>query len=233
MRRGQRAKLAETLTHHLKAIVDDVLTTRASGKPRADAIAPSHAVVASLSQMSSHGETPVIVPGPRLVMKLVTAEAATTGSVIPGSISSIRPKFIPARYSEHTPETNSKEWFEFDPPRFAQGKPNPESQWYLRVLRSGALDGVITVGERIDDDKDILADIEPLEARVVEMAKRMGDRRWRPLGHQRGYRMFGWGPSTDLASSWELHSSISEPPICRHHLQYRSKICGRCLMSYG
>lgn len=175
VRRGQRAKLAETLTSHLKATVDDVLATRASRKPSADAIAPAHAVLTSLIQMSGRGETPAIVPGPRLVMKLVTVEAATTGSVIPGSISSIRPKFIPARYSEHAPETNSKEWSEFDPPRFAQGKPNPESRWYLRVLRSGAIDAAITVGERIDDDRDILVDIEPLQGRVVEMAKRMGE----------------------------------------------------------
>ncbi|WVT78024.1 hypothetical protein QM996_31355 (plasmid) [Sinorhizobium chiapasense] len=175
VRRGQRTKLAEILTHHLKAIVDDVLATRASRKPSADTIAPAHAVVTNLIQMINRGETPAIVPGPRLVVKLVTAEAATTGSVTPGSISSIRPKFIPARYSESTAETNSREWSEFDPPRFVQGKPNPESRWYLRVLRSGAIDAAITVGERIDDDKDILVDIEPLEARVVEMAKRMGE----------------------------------------------------------
>ncbi|MBW9113415.1 hypothetical protein JNB88_07105 [Rhizobium cauense] len=31
------------------------------------------------------------------------------------------------------------------------------------------------VGARIDDDRDILVDIEPLEARIVEMAERMGE----------------------------------------------------------
>jgi hypothetical protein len=99
-RRDQRAKLAATLTSHLKAIATDVLARRASQKPSADIIAPAHAVVTSLTQMNGRGETPAIVPGPRLVMKLVTAEAASVGSVIPAHINAIRPKFVPAGYRE-------------------------------------------------------------------------------------------------------------------------------------
>lgn len=175
LRREQRTKLAATLTSHLKAIAIDVLAVRASRKPSVDIIAPAHAVVTNLIQINGRGETPAIVPGPRLVMKLVTAEAATVGSVVPSRINSIRPKFVPAGYRESVSDTNTSEWSEFDPPRAVQGRHNPESRWYLRVFHSGAIDAAVIVGARIDDDKDILVDIEPLEARIVEMAKRMAE----------------------------------------------------------
>ncbi|MBW9113418.1 hypothetical protein JNB88_07120 [Rhizobium cauense] len=62
-RRDQRAKLSVTLTSHLKAIAGEVLSVRASQKPSADIIAPAHAIVTNLVQMSSRGETPAIIPG--------------------------------------------------------------------------------------------------------------------------------------------------------------------------
>lgn len=174
-RRDQRKKLAATLTSHLKAIATDVLAKRASHKPSTEIIAPAHAVVTNLIQMNGRGETPAIVPGPRLVIKLVTAEAASVGSVIPAHISAIRAKFIPAGYRETYTDTNTREWSESDPPRAVQGRHNPESRWYFRVFRAGAIDAAMMVGGRIDDDKDILVDIEPLEARIVEMATRMSE----------------------------------------------------------
>ncbi|WP_141649847.1 hypothetical protein [Rhizobium sp. PDO1-076] len=174
IRRERRSAFAKKLTPHLRAMAERVFENRAAAKPHADAVAPAHALVTTVIQMNGRGETPAIVASPKLVMQLVTAAAADGTILVPARVNAARSKFLPVGYRESWPDTNVREWADFDPPKSVQGKPNPEARWYMRVLRSGALDAATMIGARIDDDKDILVEAGPLEARIFEMAERMG-----------------------------------------------------------
>ncbi|SDK33404.1 hypothetical protein SAMN05428983_4621 [Agrobacterium fabrum] len=173
-RRERRSAFAKKLVPRLKAMAEKVLEVRAAVKPRPDVIASARALLTSVMQMNGRGETPAIVAGPKLIMQLITTAAGDGAILVPARVNGVRSKFLPAAYRESWPDTNMREWSDFDPPQSVQGKPNPEARWYMRVLRSGALDAAIMIGARIDDDKDILVDAAQLEARIVEMAERMG-----------------------------------------------------------
>lgn len=172
-RRRSRALFTEKLVPRLKAIAEAVLARRAASKPQEEVIGPAQAVVASIIQMNGRAELPVIVAGPKPTMQLVTSVAAGGVIVPPSSVTAVRSSFVPAGYRDEISDTNVREWSSFDPPRVIQGKPNPEARWYMRALRNGALDAATMVGARIDDDRDILVELIPLEARIVEMAERM------------------------------------------------------------
>lgn len=172
-RRRSRALFAERLVPRLKAMAETVLARRATSRPPDEMIVPAQALVANIIQMNGRAEVPVIVAGPKLTMQLVTAAAADGIIVPPASVTAVRDRFVPTGYRDEIPNTNVREWSSFDPPRIVQGKPNPEARWYMRVLRNGAIDAATMVGARIDDDRDILVELAPLEARIVEMAERM------------------------------------------------------------
>lgn len=173
-RRRSRAAFAEKLVPRLKAMAEGVLARRAASKPQEDVVGPARELVASIIQMNGRAEFPVIVAGPKLTMQLVTSAAAGGVIIPPASVTAVRSRFVPAGYRDEISDTNIREWSSFDTPRAIQGKPNPEARWYMRALRNGALDAATMVGARIDDDRDILVELMPLEARIVEMAERMG-----------------------------------------------------------
>ncbi|WP_312809050.1 hypothetical protein [Agrobacterium cavarae] len=175
VRRKCRAAFAAKLTPILKAIAENVLKRREATKPEKNLIAPAVDLVTGIRQMNGRAETPIIVSGPRLTLQLVTASAAGGTTLIPAQVNTALAGLHPTGYREKQSHANVREWANFDPTRTIPGKPNPEGRWYIRILRSGALEAAVTIGERIDDDPDIVVDIAPLEGRIVELAERMGD----------------------------------------------------------
>jgi hypothetical protein len=64
------------------------------------------------------------------------------------------------------------QWWVNGQARPIPGLPNPEAKWFGRVLRPGVVEHVLTIGRRIDDDRDILFHGFNLEKRLVTLADR-------------------------------------------------------------
>jgi len=174
VRRRTRTTFAEKLVPRLKVIAENVLERRASVKPHEHVIAPARNLLTDVIHMNGRAEVPTVVPGPKITMHLVTTSAADEPTIVPARVNAARAMFLPAGYRDSYSDVNIREWADYDPPQSALDKPNPESRWYMRVLRSGAIDGATMIGARIDDDKDVLVELDALEARIIEMAERMG-----------------------------------------------------------
>ncbi|MBW6424331.1 hypothetical protein KX729_23025 [Rhizobium sp. XQZ8] len=174
VRRRTRTAFAEKLVHRLKVMAEHVLQRRAGVKPPEHLVASARDLLTDVMHMNGRAEIPTVVPGPKVTMQLVSASAADETAVVPARVNAARTKFLPAGYRDSVSDVNIREWANYDPPRVALNRPNPESRWYMRVLRNGAIDGATMIGARIDDDKDILVELDALEARIIEMAERMG-----------------------------------------------------------
>jgi hypothetical protein len=174
VRRQLRAAFAERLAPSLAASINVVLARRRDAKRiDTDTLGPAYGLLAQLEQRTNRGDTPTIVSGPRLVLRVASVLAANEPYLEPARVKAARPLFVPDGYERTFDTVDTQQWANFDPPRNVGEGKNPEARWYTRLARPGVLETVIMVGARIDDDRSILVEGRPLEGRIFETARRL------------------------------------------------------------
>lgn len=172
-RRQARAAFASKLAPRLEASIKVVLAKRSSSVVNKDVLAPAEALLTTFEQLTGWNDVPAIVPGPRLMLRVVPTQAPGEPYLEPARVKSARPLFVPGDYERTHDTVDARQWANFDPPRQVSGHPNPEARWYTRLVRPGVLETAIMVGARVDDDRTILVEGRPLEGRIVESVRRM------------------------------------------------------------
>lgn len=172
VRRQARAAFAQKLATALGASVDVALKRRGARDTAPESIKPVQDLLTALDQLTGRGDVPAIVPGPRLVIRVAPHAAANDPPLDPAKVKSARQHFVPEGYARCETAVDNRQWASFDPPRHVRDAPNPESRWYMRLVRPGVLEMTIMVGARIDDDTTIIVEGRALEGRLVEAAAR-------------------------------------------------------------
>lgn len=172
-RRKARAAFATKISPFLEASIKVVLARRAARVPEKDLMAPAEALLTELDQLAGRGDVPAIVPGPRLILRVVPLAAADQPYLEPARVKAARRLFVPGDYERTHDMVDGHQWANVDPPCHVADRPNPEARWYTRLVRPGVLETAIMIGARIDDDRTILVEGRPLEGRIVEATARM------------------------------------------------------------
>ena len=173
LRRQARAAFATKIAPILEASIKVVLARRAFKVVDKDMLAPAEALLVELDQLTARSDVPAIVPGPRLILRLVPVQAAEEPYLEPARVKTARRLFVPRDYERTHDMVDTRQWANFDPPRHVADRHNPEARWYTRLVRPGVLETAIMVGARIDDDPTIIVEGRPLEGRMVEATVRM------------------------------------------------------------
>lgn len=172
-RRRARTAFAQKIAPFLQASIRFVLERRAKATVSPDVIAPAYSLLAELDQLSARHDVPALVPGPKLVVRLIPAAASGEPYLEPLKVKAARRLFVPEGYERTLDKVDARQWANFDPPRHAGEGLNSGARWYVRLVRPGALEASIIVGARIDDDRTIIVEGRPLEGRIVELGKRL------------------------------------------------------------
>lgn len=171
-RRRCRTAFAEKLKAPIEASIKFVQADRASRTIPVDLLAPAFALIGEVEQLQARNDVPVIINGPRLVLRMASAAAVGRPYLEPAKVKVARPLFVLDGYHRAYDSVGAGQWSTFDPPIQRGDAPNPEARWYTRLVAPGIIEAVVMIGARIDDDPTIAIEGFPLEGRVVELARR-------------------------------------------------------------
>lgn len=171
-RRQSRDAFSEKIEPHLEASIRVALKRRQSQLDDGNVLDPAFNLLAGADQRSGRGDVPALVPGPKLVIRLAPLTAAREPYLDPQKVKAAMRHFIPAGYEQASDRVSGDQWARHDPPTRRDTQANPESRWYVRLMRPGVLEGSFMVGARIDDDRTILVEGHPLEGRIVDALRR-------------------------------------------------------------
>lgn len=169
-RRKARSKLAQELAHHIAAIID-----RAPRDPEPDTLPAATERLMALANSTNIGNpASAVVMGPKLALHVVPIAAPRDGRRVRTEfVAKARPFFRPTDNAPAQDEANTFEWWAHDPPRLLKPYSNPVARWMTRLFPDGALEATWTIGERQDDDPEILVDGCELERNIAAMTGRL------------------------------------------------------------
>ncbi|WCK21764.1 hypothetical protein [Agrobacterium tumefaciens] len=147
------------------------LTGPAGPDPRR---AQADAALGTLAFDAHRGLLPEIVAKPRVTLRLAPFAADEGSRLDPRQVAQMQRRFSPSVEAPVETNRDGRQWWSSAPPRQRQRGLNPETTWRMRLVRPGHLEYQATIGERIDDDPDILVDGRRLEALIVRTLERMG-----------------------------------------------------------
>lgn len=131
------------------------------------------AILQELAFDANRGALPEIVSRPRLTLRLVPWGAADQPRLDPAKVSCAQLRFPPSPQELVCSDADGRQWWSCAPPRRVGTAPNPETAWRLRLVRPGALEYQTVIGQRVDDDPEILIDGLGLEGAIVRNLERM------------------------------------------------------------
>jgi hypothetical protein len=137
-----------------------------------DAVAQT--ALQELALDANRGALPEIVIRPRLTLRLAPFAAAEGRRLDLRQVAEMQLRFPPSADARVKTDSDGRQWWSCAPPRRPQENMNPETTWRMRLVRPGYLEYQATVGQRIDDDPQILVDGRRLEALIVRSLERMG-----------------------------------------------------------
>ena len=111
---------------------------------------------------------------PRLILRLVPFAALPGRRLDPRLVAEAQLRFPPSVDERVKADADGTQWWSCAVPRRRPSLPNPETTWLMRLVRPGRFEYQVQIGERIDDDPDILIDGRNLEAAIVRNLERMG-----------------------------------------------------------
>lgn len=174
-RRTAKDALTKQLVAALKAIfADEVARIAMSAQPESDSRqTTAEAALRELASDLYRGGVPEIVTQPRLILRLAPFAAAEGRRLDPSQVAEMQLRFPPSVNERVQSEVDGRQWWSCAPPRRRQANLNPETTWLMRLVRPGYLEFQTNIGERIDDDPQILVDGRHLEATIVRTLERM------------------------------------------------------------
>jgi len=146
----------------------------------ADAGAQRDALVARagdiLNEMAQHrgmGRVPGLVSRPCVMLRAVPFSALEGRRLDAGQVAKAQLLFPPDANVRVETGTDGDQWWSIEPGRDV-GHHNPESRWRTRLVRPGAIEIEAMIGERLDNDPEIVIDGLSLEAMIVGAFARLG-----------------------------------------------------------
>lgn len=136
----------------------------------------SAAAYAALEELASdvlRGNLEEVVTRPRVTLRLVPLRSAERHRLDPRRVAEARLQFPPSVDTLSFPASDGRQWWCCSPHRLHEGRPNPEVDWRMRLVRPGYLEYQATIGERIGDDTEILVDGRRLECTIVTTLEHM------------------------------------------------------------
>ncbi|MGJ4898644.1 hypothetical protein ACQR2B_28035 [Bradyrhizobium oligotrophicum] len=119
------------------------------------------------------GALPEIVSQPRLTLRLVPFEATEGRRLDPRRVSELQLRFPPSPHERVKVDSDGRQWWSCAVPRRRGDGLNPETSWRMRLVRPGYIEYQVTIGQRIDDDPQIVVDGRRPEALIVRNLERM------------------------------------------------------------
>lgn len=188
VRRGiQPATLAiiEELNARAETLVNAIDAFEKAGRSRVRiAAAPAaprpvdarwEAARAALQELASdraRGGVPKIVQAPSMVLRLVPLAGMERPRLDPKAVIWGARRFPPDTNVKVAEDSDERQWWSYGLPLIRTDN-NPETRWLTRLVRPGMIEFEITIGDRIDDDPQIVVDGCALEAAIVEHFERL------------------------------------------------------------
>jgi hypothetical protein len=176
-RRQARDVLTKQLVAALKAVFGDEAARATMGDAmQAEADGRQAATEAALNELAfdaHRGGVPEIVTRPRLILRLASFAAAEGRRLDSRQVGEMQLRFPPSVDERAKSDSDGRQWWSCAPPRRRQANLNPETTWLMRLVRPGYLEFQTNIGQRIDDDPEILVDGRSLEAKIVRTLERM------------------------------------------------------------
>lgn len=176
-REQAKEALTKQLTTALKAIFsDDVARAGMDGRSEAGIDSRQAASEAALNELAldaNRGGVPEIVTRPRLTLRLVPFAATTNRRLTPQAIGSVLDGFPAPNDAAIETDCDGKQWWKCARPRQRHQNQSRETAWLIRIVRPGYFEFQCNIGERIDDDRDILVDGLHVESIIVDTLEYM------------------------------------------------------------
>lgn len=134
----------------------------------------------SLATDRAIGGVPRIVSRPSFVMMIVPLAAFKGSRLAPAAVTEAQLRFPPDPHVRIEEGADARQWWVCAVPEI-RGGPNPETTWLARIVRPGLLEAQVNIGDRIDDDGEIVIDGAGLEQQIVGWCERLC-RALAPLG---------------------------------------------------
>jgi hypothetical protein len=126
-----------------------------------------------LAMDARRGGVPEIVTRPRVTLRLAPFAAGDGKRLDPARVAEAQLRFPPNTDDKVATDSDGRQWWSCSIPRRMEANLNPETDWRMRLVRSGYLEYEAKIGSRIDGDPQILVDGRRLEAIIVRNLERM------------------------------------------------------------
>lgn len=131
------------------------------------------AALADLAADRVRGGVPRIVTAPSITLRLVPLAAMDRAQINSKAVLFASRRFPPDTNVRVDSDSDERQWWSFGLP-LAQTANNPETRWLTRFVRPGLIEFEMTLGDRIDDDPEIVIDGRDLERAIAEHLERLG-----------------------------------------------------------
>lgn len=128
--------------------------------------------VTDLAADRMRGGLPQIVRLPSVVLRVVPLAAMDRPRIDPKAVLFAARRFPPNTQVKVESDSDERQWWSFGIPLIPTAN-NPETRWLTRFVRPGLLEFEMTIGDRIDDDPEIVIDGRELEGGIVEHLERL------------------------------------------------------------
>ena len=130
------------------------------------------AALADLAADRVRGGVPQIVRSPSMTLRLAPLAAMDRPQINPKAVLFAARRFPPDTIVRVESDSDERQWWSFGLPLIPTAN-NPETRWLTRFVRPGLIEFEVTIGDRIDDDPEIVIDGRALEGAIVEHLERL------------------------------------------------------------
>jgi hypothetical protein len=172
-RRSARDAFARKLFEPIKLLVERARAERVveeAGEPAAAAAA--RGMVQTLMNSTELGTAPAVVSRPKMVLNLAPFAPFAGRRLDIREARRVMAGLTPAHLAASDTGLDESEWWVRGKGMIIPGRPNPETSWYVRLIRPGVFEVALNIGQKIDDDPRALVDGLKVEAAVVDMFDR-------------------------------------------------------------
>lgn len=132
----------------------------------------ARAALQELAVDRARGGVPQIVRVPSMVLRLVPLAAMERPRLDPKAVIWGARRFPPDTNVKAAEDSDERQWWSYGLPLIRTDN-NPETRWLTRFARPGMIEFEMTIGDRIDDDPEIVVDGRALEAAIIEQFERL------------------------------------------------------------
>ncbi|MFT4052967.1 MAG: hypothetical protein QM681_00555 [Novosphingobium sp.] len=128
--------------------------------------------ISELAADRMRGGLPGIISTPSMTLRIVPLAAMDRPALVPKRVQAATVHFPPHIEARVYSDTDERQWWSYGLP-LRQTANNPETRWLTRLVRPGAIEYEATIGDRIDNDPEIVVDGRDLEAAIVTHLERL------------------------------------------------------------